>query len=78
MSYYTVFNKDGEKVQIMSTDDEKDCFLSLAYRELMELPRECIVRLEHVQHLDLSNNRFSYPHPLYANWAKVPHHACVC
>lgn len=46
---------------IMSTEDEKDCYLSLAYRELNELPRECIARLEHVQHLDLSNNKFSYP-----------------
>jgi hypothetical protein len=61
MSYYTTFNKDGEKVQIMSKVDEKDCYLSLAYRDLLELPRECIARLEHVQHLDLSNNKLSYP-----------------
>lgn len=61
MSYYTTFNKEEEKVTIMSKDDEKDCYLSLAYRELIELPRECIARLEHVQHLDLSNNKLSYP-----------------
>lgn len=45
----------------MDSEDEKDCYLSLAYRELIELPRECIARLEHVQHLDLSNNKLSYP-----------------
>lgn len=61
MSYYTTFNKEGEKVTIMSKEDEKDCYLSLAYRELIELPRDCIARLEHVQHLDLSNNKLSYP-----------------
>ena len=61
MSYYTVYNREEEKVSIMDTDDEKDSFLSLAYRELMELPRDCIARLEHVKHLDLSNNKFSYP-----------------
>lgn len=61
MSYYTTYNREGEKVTIMSKEDEKDCFMSLAYRELIELPRECIVRLEHVRHLDLSNNKFSYP-----------------
>lgn len=61
MSYYTTYNREGERVTIMSTEDEKDCYLSLAYRELNELPRECIARLEHVQHLDLSNNKFSYP-----------------
>ncbi len=59
MSYYTVYNRDGEKVTIMNTEDEKDSYLSLAYRELMELPRDCIARLEHIQHLDLSNNKFS-------------------
>ena len=64
MSYYTTFNKEGEKVQIMNKEDEKDCFLSLAYRDLIELPRECIARLEHVQHLDLSNNKLSYPHDI--------------
>ena len=64
MSYYTTFNKDGEKVTIMNKEDEKDCYLSLAYRELIELPRECIARLEHVQHLDLSNNKLSYPNIL--------------
>lgn len=58
MSYYTTYNKEGEKVTIMDTDEG---FLSLAYRELVELPRECIARLEHVQHLDLSNNKLSYP-----------------
>ena len=58
MSYYTTYNKEGEKVTIMDTDEG---FLSLAYRELIELPRECIARLEHVQHLDLSNNKLSYP-----------------
>lgn len=61
MSYYTTFNREKEKVKIMNKEDEKDCFLSLAYRELIELPRECIARLEHVQHLDLSNNKFTYP-----------------
>ena len=38
--------------------------LSLAYRDLMELPRECIPKLMKVRHLDLSNNNFSYPHRL--------------
>lgn len=61
MSQYTTYNVEGEKVTIMDKDDEKDSYLSLAYRELIELPRECIVRLEHIQHLDLSNNKFSYP-----------------
>ena len=58
MSYYTTYNKEGEKVTIM---DDKDNCLSLAYRELIELPRDCIARLDHVQHLDLSNNKLSYP-----------------
>ena len=62
MSYYTTFNREKQKVTVIEKGGEKDCFLSLAYRELFELPRECIARLEHVQHLDLSNNKFSYPH----------------
>ena len=61
MSYYTTFNREKEKVTVIEKGEEKDCFLSLAYRELFELPRECIARLEHVQHLDLSHNKFSYP-----------------
>lgn len=61
MSFYTIYNKEGQRVTIMEKDEEKDSYLSLAYRELIELPRECIARLEHVQHLDLSNNKFSYP-----------------
>ncbi len=61
MSQYTIYNVEGEQVKIMSKDDEKDSYLSLAYRELVELPRDCIVRLEHIRHLDLSNNKFSYP-----------------
>lgn len=61
MSYYTTFNREKEKVTVIEKGEEKDCFLSLAYRELFELPRECIARLERVQHLDLSNNKFSYP-----------------
>ena len=60
MSQYTIYNVEGEQVTIMSRDDEKDSYLSLAYRELVELPRDCIVRLEHIRHLDLSNNKFSY------------------
>ena len=35
--------------------------VSLAYKGLTELPRDCIAKLEDVGHLDLSHNDFSYP-----------------
>lgn len=38
--------------------------VSLAYRGLSELPRDCVAKLEEVHHLDLSHNEFSYPQPL--------------
>ena len=44
----------------VSKSDEESV-LSLAYRGLTELPRECIPKLAKVRHLDLSNNNFSYP-----------------
>ena len=40
---------------------EREEAASLAYREIAELSRELVARLQGVTELDLSHNHFSYP-----------------